>query len=95
MIFTASHSCYANAVLDYLDPNHKIFQHRLYRQHCYLTESGIYIKDLRIINRNLCDMVLIDNAAYSYYFQLENGIPIIPYYQGTNDYELKELKLYL
>ncbi len=31
-------------------------------------------------------MVLVDNAAYSYAFQLENGIPIIPYYHGTTDY---------
>jgi CTD small phosphatase-like protein 2 len=46
----------------------------------------MYIKDLRIINRALSDVVLIDNAAYSYYFQLENGVPIIPYYHGTIDY---------
>lgn len=31
-------------------------------------------------------MVLIDNAAYSYAFQLDNGIPIIPYYHGTKDF---------
>lgn len=40
-------------------------------------------------------MVLIDNAAYSYAFQPDNGIPIIPYYQGKNDYELSALKTYL
>lgn len=31
IVFTASHSCYANVVLDYLDPDKVIFQHRLYR----------------------------------------------------------------
>jgi CTD small phosphatase-like protein 2 len=31
-------------------------------------------------------MVLIDNAAYSYAFQLDNGIPIIPYYEGKNNF---------
>lgn len=40
-------------------------------------------------------MVLIDNAAYSYAFQLENGIPIIPYYHGNNDFELKSLMKYI
>lgn len=39
----------------------------------------MHIKDLRVINRNLKDLVLVDNAAYSYAFQLDNGIPIIPY----------------
>ena len=50
----------------------------------------MYVKDLRIINRRLSDMVLIDNAAYSYAFQLDNGIPILSYYEGQ-DFELKAL----
>lgn len=45
------------------------------------TEEGVYIKDLRIIkNRNLKDVVIIDNAVYSFGFQLDNGIPILPFY---------------
>lgn len=40
-------------------------------------------------------MVLIDNAAYSYAFQAENGIPIIPYFSGDMDYELEMLESYL
>jgi len=51
IVFTASHSCYANVVLDHLDPNHEFIQHRLYREHCYQTPEGMYCKDLRIINR--------------------------------------------
>jgi len=54
----------------------------------------MHVKDIRIINRNLSDMVLVDNAAYSYAFQLENGIPILPYYEGS-DYELAALEHYL
>ena len=40
-------------------------------------------------------MVLVDNAAYSYAAQPDNGIPILPYYQGKMDYELKALEKYL
>jgi CTD small phosphatase-like protein 2 len=40
----------------------------------------MYVKDLRIINRRPEDIVLVDNAAYSYAFQLDNGIPILSYY---------------
>ena len=46
----------------------------------------MYVKDLRVINRDLKDILLVDNAAYSYAFQLDNGIPILPYYQGPNDF---------
>lgn len=40
-------------------------------------------------------MILIDNAAYSYAFQPLNGVPIIPYYEGKNDYELQALLQYI
>jgi CTD small phosphatase-like protein 2 len=31
------------------------------------TEEGVFIKDLRIIkNRNLNDLVIVDNAVYSF-----------------------------
>ena len=57
--------------------------------------GGTYVKDLRVINRDLSQMVLVDNAAYSYAFQLDNGIPILPYYHGKNDFELKALQQFI
>lgn len=94
MVFTASESCYADAVLDYLDPENRLFQHRLYREHCSSFEEG-YIKDLRIINRELCELVIVDNSAYSFCLQLGNAIPIFPYYEGRDDTEFKALEKYL
>ena len=95
VVFTASHSCYANVVLDYLDPQNRYIHHRLFREHCYQTPEGMYCKDLRIINRDMDSMVLVDNAAYSYATQLDNGIPILPYYHGKADFELKALETYI
>jgi len=96
VVFTASHSCYANVVLDYLDPQNKYIHHRLFRESCVTTEEGLYVKDLRIFaNRNLKDMVIVDNAMYSFGYQFENGIPIIPFYYHKNDKELKTLVPYL
>lgn len=46
-------------------------------------------------NRNLKDIVLVDNAAYSFGLQIDNGIPIVPYYDNKNDKELKYLSNYL
>lgn len=36
VIFTASQQEYADAILDELDPDNELFQHRLYRQHCWV-----------------------------------------------------------
>jgi len=96
IVFTASHGCYANVVLDYLDPHEQYIHHRLFRESCVVTEEGVHIKDLRVIgNRNLQDVILIDNAAYSFGFQIENGIPIIPFYDNKADQELGHLIPYL
>jgi len=37
VIFTASHSCYAKTVLDYLDPENKYIHFRFFRDNCILT----------------------------------------------------------
>lgn len=69
VVFTASHSCYANEVLNILDPEHKYISYRLYRDSCMKTEDGIFIKDLRVFgNRKLSNILLVDNVFYSYGF---------------------------
>ena len=46
-------------------------------------------------NRKLSDIVLIDNSVYSFAFQLDNGVPIVSYYDDANDEEMLHLKFYL
>jgi Dullard-like phosphatase family protein len=96
VVFTASCKNYADTILDYLDPNNEYFQHRFYRDTCWKVPDGVYVKDLRVFHQwNLKDIILIDNAVYSFAFQLDNGIPIIPYYKGKDDKQLLYLKEYL
>jgi CTD small phosphatase-like protein 2 len=53
IVFTASHQCYADKVLDYMDPDHNLIHHRLYRDNCVFV-NGVYVKDLRVLaNRRL------------------------------------------
>ena len=40
---------------------------------------------------DLKDVVIVDNAVYSFGFQLMNGVPILPYYEDPNDTELFHL----
>lgn len=96
VIFTASHSCYANSILNILDPNHEYITFRLFRESCIEIEEGIFVKDLRIFgNRNLDEVMIVDNACYSYAFQIHNGIPIVPYFYGREDTQLLELAGFL
>ncbi len=95
-VFTASHQSYADAVLDFIDPEHTLFSFRLYRDSCLKTHDGYYVKDLRIFHDlDLSDLVLIDNSVYSFAHQIENGVPIIPFYHDKNDEELLHLIKYM
>ncbi len=99
IIYTASHNNYADAVLNFLDPENNIFEGRLYRKDCILNEidnNKFYVKDLNIFkNFDLKDIVLIDNSVLSFAYHLNNGIPIVPYYKGDKDSELIMLSKYL
>ena len=53
------------------------------------------MKDLRVLgNRDLSKVTIIDNHVYSFGFQLDNGIPILPFYDDKNDIELTFLISY-
>ena len=54
------------------------------------------VKDLRIIeNRNMKDMLIIDNSCLSFAFNINNGVPILPFFDNEEDEELKHLTYYL
>lgn len=90
IVFTASNKSYADVVLDYLDPEHKLIHHRLYRDSCFHV-NNMNIKDLRIINRRMQDMVIIDNSIFSFAFNLDNGVPILTWIKNPFDKELLNL----
>ena len=94
-VFTASHSCYSDQVIDLLDPDHAYVQHRLFRENCLLLDSKYLIKDLRVIdNYDLKDIVIVENCILSYGLQLYNGVPVPTWNGEAGDTHLKVLMRY-
>ena len=89
IIFTASISKYASPLLDILDKEKNI-KYRLYRDHCTFI-NGIYIKELKKCNRNLKDLIIVDNSPIAYTFDSENGLPIKTWVEDPEDKELMKL----
>ena len=89
IIFTASLPEYSEPLLDIIDKN-KVIKYRLNRSHRRHYQN-IYIKDLKVINRNLKDMIIIDNNPESYLMNKENAIPIFTWEDDENDNELIKL----
>lgn len=69
IVFTASTSPYAEAIVKELDPEKKLISYVLDRAFCLETKNGFYIKDLRILkNRDLRNMIIVDNLVHSFGF---------------------------
>ncbi|CAI2382456.1 unnamed protein product [Moneuplotes crassus] len=111
IVFTASIQEYADPILDYLDKDkldngQGLIKKRYYRRHCYKTKDNCTIKgnflpeslDLRIfepMGYNLKDVILVDNATHCFGFQVTNGIPMVPFYDSSEDREMIHLLHYL
>ena len=97
--FTASIGSYANAVLDIIDKNNELFSYRIFRENCIKTvvdSKIVYIKDFRVFkNVDIKDIIIVDNSILSFAFNLDSGIPILPFYSNKLDRELVYLVQYL
>lgn len=53
-------------VINYLDPDNRVSK-RIFRDSCVTVgEENYYIKNLEVLDRDLKDVVLVDNASYSF-----------------------------
>lgn len=91
ILFTASQKCYADPILNIIDPNNKYFKLKLFRNNC-IEFKNLFIKDLNLLPTfGLKDMILIDNCIFSFSRNLKNSILISSFYNNDKDTELGNL----
>jgi Dullard-like phosphatase family protein len=88
VVFTASSQDYADQIIEVIDPLDQYFKLRLYRQDC-IRINNKFVKDLNCFDTS--QVYLIDNYIYSFAWNLDNGIPIYPFYSNPYDQELLAL----
>ena len=76
-------------MLDQLDPGHLI-KYRLYRQHAQ-PDGNAFVKDLKVLGRDMHRVIIIDNVTESFKHQPENAIYITTWYDDQDDRQLEEL----
>ena len=93
LVFTAGEQEYADHILDYIDPDRKLFTRRLYRHGCIQVDQ-FFVKDLDIIlDRDKRNIIIVDNSIVSFAFDLVNGVPINSYF-GVEPDDKEMLFLY-
>jgi hypothetical protein len=80
-VFTAGKKAYARPILKHIDPQGKFFERMLFQHHC---DQTTFAKDLTLIEKDLSNVVLLDNNPTAYSLQPRNGLPINDFY-GEND----------
>jgi CTD small phosphatase-like protein 2 len=92
-VFTAGTQDYAEPIVSYLNQKRKTIHGLLHRKNCMETQNGFFIKDLRIIsNRELKDIVMVDNLVHSFGLQITNGVPILEFLDNAQDTEFQGLQ---
>lgn len=98
ILFTAGTKTYAKAVASKIQQSETFFDHIISREFCIQNfQCKYFAKDLNILleGRELKDIIIVDNRAESFAYQIKNGIPIPDYEGNKEDEELAVLTEYL
>ncbi|CAD8057151.1 unnamed protein product [Paramecium primaurelia] len=90
VLFTAAKQDHAINMLKIIDPNKKYFKAICTSEHMIGN-----VKDLRIFQTDLKDIVIVENSPKKFIAQINNGIPILPYEGQQNDNQLELLLSFL
>ena len=80
ILFSSGTSDYVDPIVNFIEKNEKYFEFVLYRQHISFDERGEYFKNLNLLNRNIKNILIIDNIENNFKYHKENGICIKPFY---------------
>ena len=86
ILFSFGNKNYVDKICDLIEKNdNKYFSYRLYRNNAIYTKNKEYIKDLRILNRDIKKIIIVDNIYNTFKLQRENGICIKSFYGDMKD----------
>ena len=84
ILFSSGTNDYVDPIVKLIEKNESFFEFVLYRQHVSFDEKGDYYKNLNLLNRDIKNILIIDDMEKNFKFHKANGICIKPF---NGDYE--------
>ncbi|XP_024522923.1 probable C-terminal domain small phosphatase [Selaginella moellendorffii] len=95
VVFTSCDRRIADPILDELDPEGRLFAHRLYTEHCSWSSEVGHVKDLSMLGRGMERVVIVDDSESKCVWNLDNWVPVSSFWDNPGDRELLDLVPFL
>ena len=85
ILFSLGTSEYVSPIIKNLEKNEQFFEHVLYRQHVTY-DNGYFFKNLNLLNRDVKNIIIVDDNYKNFKYHKSNGICIKPFFgDSLND----------
>ncbi|ELP86476.1 carboxy-terminal domain RNA polymerase II polypeptide A small phosphatase, putative [Entamoeba invadens IP1] len=94
VLFTASKQVYADQIIDYMEKDGKIFEHKLYQQSCKNKFGRVY-KDATKLGRDIKNVVIFDDCELVWTMTQDKLVVCKRYEGGQDDNEIDNMQKHL
>ena len=85
ILFSLGTSEYVSPIIKNIEKNEQFFEHVLYRQHVSY-DNGYFFKNLNLLNRDVKNIIIVDDNYKNFKYHKSNGICIKPFFgDSLND----------
>ena len=86
ILFSMGTNEYVSPIIKTIEKNEKFFEHILYREHVTYDDNGNFFKNLNLLNRDVKNIIIVDDNYKNFKNHKLNGICIKPFFgDSIND----------
>ena len=86
ILFSLGTSEYVSPIIKNIEKKEKFFEHILYREHVTYDDNGNFFKNLNLLNRDVKNIIIVDDNYKNFKYHKSNGICIKPFFgDSLND----------
>ena len=85
ILFSLGTNEYVSPIIKNIEKKEKFFEHILYREHVTYDDNGNFFKNLNLLNRDVKNILIVDDNYKNFKYHKSNGICIKPFNGDSNN----------